>query len=98
MGSKCNELYFAPGAVPALSGGPSENFSEAIKKKLPPLAAFSTIHYARSLFRANCFDGTNVGTGTAVSTELRINRINISLADRLNRAFVYTGTTGSAII
>ena len=51
-----------------------------------------------TLFRADCFHGTNIGACAAVSTQFRVNYINISFADRFNRALVNTGATCSAII
>ena len=51
-----------------------------------------------TLFRADCFNWTYVSTCAAVSTELRINHINISFSNSFHGAFIDTGSTGSAII
>jgi hypothetical protein len=61
-----------------------------------------TLHYrilcTFPLFRADCLGGTYVCTGTAVSTQLGIDHIDISFTDGLYGAFIDTGPTGSAII
>ena len=45
-----------------------------------------------TLFRADRFNGTYIGTCSTVSTQLRINYIDISLAYCLYRTFINTGT------
>jgi hypothetical protein len=51
-----------------------------------------------TLFRANCFNGTNVGTCAAISTKIAINNIDVSFGDCFYGAFIDASSAGSAFI
>ena len=48
--------------------------------------------------RMNGFNGTNIGTGSAVGAEFRVNFVNITFRDGFNRTFINTGATCSTIV
>lgn len=54
-------------------------------------------HFRNMLSRMNCFGWANFCTGTAVGTNIGINRVDITFRDCLNRALIYTGSTSNTI-
>jgi hypothetical protein len=50
------------------------------------------------LFRADCFDGTHIGTSSTISAEFRIDHIDVTLTDSLHRAFIDTGAARGTLV
>jgi hypothetical protein len=51
-----------------------------------------------NLFRADRFNRTYIRAGTAVGTKIRVNDIDVTFADRFNRALIDTCTACRAVI
>jgi hypothetical protein len=81
--------------IKAISGGDKVLKRKRLYLSIQPL--LSCFNFP-ALFRADCFYGTNIGACAAVSTQFRVNHINISFADRFNRALINTRATCSTII
>jgi len=50
------------------------------------------------LCRMNCLDRANVGAGTTIGTNIRVDLIDITLRYSLNRTLIYAGSASCAII
>jgi len=50
------------------------------------------------LLRVNCFYRTNVSARAAVSAYIGIDLIDVTFCNSINRALIYAGATGSAIV
>lgn len=46
----------------------------------------------------NCLYRAYVGAGTTIGTYIRVDYVDISLRDSLNRTFIYAGSASCAVI
>jgi hypothetical protein len=76
------------------------NFANRVQKQKATRGGslFFKVQVPVSLLGADRFNGTYVSAGTAVSTQLGINHVNITFADRLHRALVDAGTARGAFV
>lgn len=46
----------------------------------------------------NCLNGANIGARTAIGANFRVNLVNITFRDSLNRTLIDAGSAGGAIV
>jgi len=71
----------------------------AVCKKKPARGEGGRLHQVCSLlFRVDRLYRADISAGTTISAKVRIDLVDVTFANGINRALIYAGAAGSAII